>query len=76
MEVVKIVFNHDWMGNPAGMKTTMDKKFAESLERRGTVKILIDKSKLVEKKSIDHPEQNKMISSPEKKKSGRPKKKK
>lgn len=67
-DFVKVEFVYEWMGNQPGTKLTILRFKAEELEKRGTVKIL-------ENKSVDEPPKNKMVGNPEVKKSvGRRKK--
>ncbi|NOR27587.1 MAG: hypothetical protein GQ540_03550 [Lutibacter sp.] len=79
MDQVKVKFNFDWMGNPAGSTILMYEDNATMLNERGTVDIIVDKKKVDKtdkdiSKSVEKPEKNKMMVSPQKKKSGRPKK--
>ena len=73
MHLVEVKFKNSWMGNPKGSIKKINNFMADTLESRGTVKIIVDKKK---NKQTEKPENNKMMKSAPKKKAGRPKKKK
>jgi len=85
-EYVKVKFLSDWMGHPEGSTLTIMKVKANELKARNIIKLVdtVDSKSLIdlnnkikeEIKNLDSPPMNKMIDSPQiKKSSGRPKKK-
>ena len=63
-EYKKVVFVHEWMGNPPGSKKTILKEKAEELEGRG----IIEMADEVKTKMETSPVKDKMVKSPKKNK--------